>query len=412
MQDMLSPLKPNAAMPMKDRKIVLGVTGSIAAYKAADLCSRLVRAGAQVDVILTENATRFVGAATFAALTQRQVITGLYENNSQLNIDHVEFASKTDVIVIAPATANTIARLALGLADDVLTATVLASDAPVIVAPAMDGNMYKSDGLVSNITTLSERGVQMVGPELGRLASGMTGKGRMTEPRHLMGHIMARLGNKGDYLGQKVIVTAGGTEEAIDPVRVITNRSSGKMGYALAEAARDRGAVVTLVTAPTSLEDPSGIRTIHVRTANDMEKEVLSCAPEGDLLIMAAAIADFRPSKKAAGKIKKRSTGFALNLIPVEDWLHNVVGQRLLKVVFAAETTNLVENARKKLETKSADIVVANDVTEIGAGFGTDTNKVTILDSKGHVDQVPLMEKYAVAQRILDCALPFLRSRV
>jgi len=397
--------------PVAGRRVVLGVTGSIAAYKAADLASKLTQAGALVDVVLTESAARFAGEATFAALTQRPVTAGLYQASSDINIDHVALANRAEIVVVAPATANTIAKIALGLADDPLTATVLATSAPLLIAPAMDANMFESEATRHNVETLRARGVLFAGPETGRMASGMTGLGRMEEPTRIVGRVRAALGRAGDYAGRRVIVTAGGTQEPIDPVRIITNRSTGKMGYALAEAARDRGAQVTLVTAPTALPDPVAMELAPAETADRMRDEVLPRCAAADLLIMAAAVADFRPAAPARQKIKKsRLDGMSLELVAIDDWMPLATGPRLVRIAFAAETSDMIKNARAKLRDKGAHLIVANDVTQAGAGFGTDTNKVTILDRNDGVDDVPLMDKLAVAHRILDRALPFMEQ--
>lgn len=396
-------------LPLAGKNVVLGVSGSIAAYKAADLASKLVQAGAQVDVILTESAQEFVGKSTFAALTHRPVTTGLWEANSPLAIDHVSLAVNADCVVVAPATANTIAKLALGLSDDALGATVLATAAPLVVAPAMDANMYASPAVQQNVETLLERGVVVAEPGEGRLASGLIGKGRMQEPANIVGLVRQAIGHNGDYAGRKVVISAGGTQEPIDPVRFISNRSSGKMGYALAEAARDRGANVTLVSAPTALSEPAGMSVVQVRTVNGMREAVLAASEPADLLVMAAAISDFSPVEVAAEKIKKNGAGLTLELAKNEDWMPLATGPRLVKVAFAAETGDAAEKARSKVESKGAVFTVANDVSEAGSGFGTDTNRVAIVDATGETEQLPLMDKLAVAHAILDRALAHLK---
>ena len=397
-------------LPLKGKNVVLGVTGSIAAYKAADLASKLVQAGADVDVILTARAMEFVGAATFAGLTHRPVTTTLFGANSELQIDHVALALRADCVVVAPATANTLAKLALGLADDPLGATVLATAAPLVIAPAMDANMYASDAVQRNVATLRERGAVIAEPGEGRLASGLIGKGRMEEPANIVGLVRQAIGRDGDYAGRKVVVSAGGTQEPIDPVRFISNRSSGKMGYAIAEAARDRGADVTLVTAPTALPIPSGMKVVPVRTVADMRDAVLPASEPADLLVMAAAVSDFHAAKAAAEKIKKEEgSEVTLQLAKNEDWMPLATGPKLVKVAFAAETGDAPEKAKKKVASKGAAFTVANDVSEAGSGFGTDTNRVAFVDAKGNVEQMPLMDKLAVAHAILDRALPHLK---
>ncbi len=396
-------------LPLQGRNVVLGVSGSIAAYKAADLASKLVQSGAQVDVILTNAALEFIGKATFAALTHRSVTTGLWEATSPLAIDHVSLAVNADCVVVAPATANTIAKLALGLSDDALGATVLATAAPLVVAPAMDANMYASPAFQQNIRTLQERGVVIAEPGEGRLASGLIGKGRMEEPLRLVGLVRSAIGRAGDYAGRRVVISAGGTQEPIDPVRFISNRSSGKMGYALAEAARDRGAQVTLVSAPTGLDEPAGMDVVHVQTVAGMRDAVLAASGSADLLVMAAAISDFSPAQVAAEKIKKNGAKLTLELAKNEDWMPLAKGPRLVKVAFAAETGDAVEKARSKVTSKGAVFTVANDVSEAGSGFGTDTNRVAIVDATGEAEQLPLMHKLAVAHAILDRVLPHLK---
>ena len=387
---------------VENKKVVLGVTGSIACYKAVDLCSKLVQGGALVDVILTDAAQKFVTPLTFRSITHRPVVTDVFDAESELSVEHVALAERADVVVIAPATAHTIAKVALGLADDALTTTVLATAAPVVVAPAMDAHMYDNPATLENLDTLKRRGVAVAGPGRGRLASGLWGWGRMVEPAELLGHIAATLGRGGDLADMTIVVSAGGTAEAIDPVRVITNRSSGKMGYAIAEAARDRGAHTILVTAPTALPDPPDVEVRHVESAMEMRDAVASSSKDADALIMAAAVADYRPIAAAEQKIKKGSEDtMTVELTKNPDILAGTQGPKV-KVGFAAETTDLLANAQKKLVSKNVDLFVANDVTAEGAGFGVDTNKVTILDRDGGTEDLPLMTKYEVAHQILD----------
>ena len=389
--------------PFENKSVVLGVTGSIACYKAVDLCSKLVQAGAEVDVVLSPAATRFINPITFGSITHRPVTTDLFEPESELSMDHVALSKRADIIVIAPATANTIAKLAHGLADDAITTTVLATAAPVLVAPAMDANMYENPAVQENLQTLRNWGVTIIGPEQGRLASGLVGWGRLVEPAQLIGHIAAALGHDGDLADRTIVVSAGGTVEPIDPVRVITNRSSGKQGYAIAEAARDRGARTILVTTPTALPDPTGIEIARVETVAQMRDAVLAACQQADVLIMAAAVSDYRPVEVAEHKIKKSegSNGLAIQLTENDDFFLEVP-DKILKVGFAAESDDLLENASKKLTAKRLALIAANDITAENAGFGVDTNKVTLLDREGGMEDLPLMSKYEVAHRILD----------
>jgi phosphopantothenoylcysteine decarboxylase / phosphopantothenate---cysteine ligase len=411
MSSRISSIQPTSRPPLEGKTVVLGVTGSIAAYKAADIASKLVQAGALVDVVMTTSATQFVGTSTFEALTHRPVTTGLWEAHSELSIDHVALALKADCVLIAPATANTLAKLALGITDDPLTATVLATDAPVIVAPAMDADMFASASTQRNVKTLEADGVLIAGPAEGRLASGLIGKGRLVDTATLVGLVRQAIGRHGDYEGRDVIVSAGGTRQPIDPVRYISNRSTGKMGYAIAEAARDRGANVTLVTA-SSLPDPAGISVIHAATVADMRDAIIPRCSSADLLIMAAAISDFTPVDVADQKIKKQGSGeMTLELEKVEDFMPLSQGKNLVKVAFAAETSDLESNAQAKAAPKGAAFVVANNVSEEGSGFGTDTNKVTFVDADGNTEPLPLMDKLDVGHAILDRALPLLAER-
>jgi len=394
-----------------DKTIVLGVTGGIAAYKAAEIASQLTQAEAKVNVIMTEEAVQFISPVTFRALTGRPVVTEMFDLASEFSIEHVSLAKSADIVVIAPATANIIAKLAAGIADDMLCCTVLATKAPVLIAPAMETNMYTNPITQDNLSKLKARGVVIIGPAIGWLASGREGLGRLVDINDIMGSIRQALGGSGDLTGRHIVVTGGGTQEPIDPVRYICNRSSGKMGYALAEAARDRGAQVTLVTAPTSLAEPVGIKVIRVGTAQEMRQAVESSTPQADALIMAAAVADYRPIRTAKDKIKKGKAGLTLELECTPDILGTVKGN-FIKVGFAAESSNLVENAKRKLKQKRLDFVVANDITARDSGFGTDTNRVTIIDRKGKIDSLPLLTKREVANKVLDrVAVLFPRPR-
>jgi len=375
----ISSIQPISRPPLEGKTVVLGVTGSIAAYKAADVASKLVQAGAIVEVIMTTSAMEFVGRSTFEALTHRPVTSGLWD--------------------------------ALGIADDPLTATYLATEAPVIVAPAMDADMFDSPSTQRNVTTLKNDGVVIAGPADGRLASGLIGKGRLVDTDTLTGLVRKVIGRNGDFSGRHVIVSAGGTKQPIDPVRYISNRSTGKMGYAIAEAARDRGAKVTLITA-ADLPAPAGVQVVRASTVEDMRDAILPISSEADLLVMAAAISDFTPAQVSDQKIKKQgSGGISMELAKVEDFMPLARGRKLVKVAFAAETNDLESNAQAKAAPKGAAFVVANNVSEPGSGFGTDTNKVTFVDANGNADAQPLMAKLDVSHAILDRALPLLAKK-
>ena len=387
--------------PLEGKHVVLGVTGSIACYKAIDLASKLTQAGALVDTVMSYGATQFVTPLAFRSITHRAVITDTYDANSQFSIEHVALAHQADVVVIAPATAHCIAKLAQGLADDPLTTTIIATTAPVMVAPAMDANMFDNPATQENVSTLKRRGVVFAGPAPGRLASGLMGMGRLLETPELLGYISYTLGKDADLKGRKIVVSAGGTMEPIDPVRVITNHSSGKMGYAIAEAARDRGADVVLVAASTALPDPALVNVVRVQTAQHMCDEVLRQVQNADALIMAAAVADYRPATEADQKIKKSADELTIELAKTTDILEAARGN-FVKVGFAAETQDLIRNARDKVTRKDLDLIVANDLTDPEAGFGVDTNKVTFIDGDLKVEELPVMTKYEVSQRILD----------
>jgi len=395
---------------LANKTIVLGITGGIAAYKAADIASKLTQAGAKVEVVMTESATKFIAPLTLRNLTGRPVVTSMWELSSEFSIEHVALAEAADVVVIAPATANIIAYLAAGIADDMLTCTVLATKAPVIVAPAMNVNMFQNPITQENLAKLKARGFTIVGPAYGRLASGKMGLGRLAEVEQIIGTIKQVLGRSGDLAGKPIVVTAGGTQEPIDPVRHIGNRSSGKMGYAIAEAARDRGAKVKLITAPVSLPEPAGIEVVHIETALQMKEAVAKAVSQANALIMAAAVADYQPKSVAEAKIKKETPSLTLELVRTPDILTEVKGN-FLKVGFAAESEDIVANAKQKLEKKQLDLIVANDITDPSSGFGTDTNKVTLIDRDGKVESLPLLTKREVADRILDKVVELMGKR-
>jgi phosphopantothenoylcysteine decarboxylase / phosphopantothenate---cysteine ligase len=397
---------------LKDRHIVLGVTGSIACYKAADLASKLVQAGARVDVVMTRAAQQFITPFTFRSLTGRPVFTDMFEPATDLAEEHVEVARRADLVVIAPASATTIARLAHGLADDFLSLTVLATKAPVLVAPAMDTQMWEAAATRSNVVVLKSRGVVFVGPAAGRLASGRTGEGRLVDTETLVGAVKAELAKEGNLAGRRVVVTAGGTREPIDPVRYISNRSTGKMGFAVAEAARDRGADVVLISTTTALPVPYGARLVEVATVAELRDAVMEECEEAEVLVMAAAVSDFRPANPGLQKIKKGEGGtLTLELVTNPDFFHEVPA-RLVKVAFAAETENVVENARLKPKAHGhLDLICANDVSAADSGFAVDTNKVTLINAQGAAEELPLLSKYEVAHRILDRVAAILAER-
>jgi len=393
-------------MILEGRNIVLGVTGGIACYKAVDLCSKLVQAGATVDVIMTEAATRFVTPLPFQTITQRPVSLDMFQLLRDMEMAHISLSAKAEVFVIAPATANTIAKLACGIADNLLTSTALATTAPMVIAPAMDADMWANAVTQRNVATLVERGAVMVGPGRGRLASGRIGAGRLAPTEEILAAIRKTLGRHGPLESLRVVVTAGGTQEPLDPVRHLTNRSSGRMGYAVAEAARDAGAAVTLISAPTGLPAVLGVDIVPVRTASDMHAAVMQRREQTDALIMAAAVADYRPARQAAQKIKKKSAELRLELEPTEDILAAVGAARAdghpgVVVGFAAETENLLQNAAEKLGRKRLDMIVANDVSAADSGFEVDTNRVTFLYADGRQEALPLLTKFEVAEQLV-----------
>lgn len=392
----------------QDKQILLGVTGSIAAYKAADLASKLTQEGALLDIVLTSAGQNFITPLTFQSVTGRRAYTDQDLWGNEAHVLHVGIGRSIDLLVIAPCTADTIAKLANGMADNLLTVTALAAQCPLLIAPAMDGGMFDHPATQENLAKLKERGAVIVGPAQGHLASGLSGIGRMVEPAEILGHIRLLLGRKGKLAGKKVVVTAGGTQESLDPVRVLTNRSSGKQGYALAEAALASGADVVLVTAPTALSAPEGARVLCVQSVNDMLNAILSECKDADVLIMAAAAADFRPKNVASDKLKKRDGIPQVELEAAPDILKTVAAKRSglkrLRVVvgFAAESRDLLNNASEKLESKSLDFIAANDISAQDAGFGADTNRVTLLFPDGKKETLPLMSKSEVAEKIIE----------
>ena len=389
---------------LKDKTILLGVTGGIAAYKSASLASRLVKAGAEVRVIMTEHATNFINPITFETLTGHKCITDTFDRNFEFQVEHVSLAKKADVIMVAPATANVIAKLAHGLADDMLTTTILASHAPKLIAPAMNTGMYENPVTQDNLALLKKYGMEVIEPAAGHLACGDEGKGKMPEPEILYEHILRSCACKQDMKGLKVLVTAGPTQEAVDPVRFLTNHSSGRMGYSIAKACMLRGADVTLVTGRTALTPPLFVDVVPVVSAKDMYDAVISRSGEMDIIIKAAAVADYRPVHVAEEKVKKSDSSFSLELERTDDILkylgkHKKPGQFLCG--FSMETENMLENSRKKLEKKHLDMIAANNLKVPGAGFETTTNIITII-TPNSVKELELMSKDDAAFRLLD----------
>ena len=397
---------------LRDKRIILGVCGSIAAYKAVDLASKLTQAGALVDVIMTETAQRFVSPLTFQAVSGRPVYTDMWRADEggglPSHIAHIGLAEEADLFIVAPATANTMAKLAHGFADDLLSVTALAGSCPLLIAPAMDGGMYEHPATKANLETLLRRGGHLIEPDQGRFASGLEGKGRLPETATLIGHIRRILGMDGEFSGHKLVVTSGGTREALDPVRFISNRSSGKQGHAIAQAAVDAGADVVLISAAENLAPPVGARLVEVDSAESMQQAVLEHVAESSALIMAAAVADYRPSAVSEHKIKKSDDTLTMPLSRTPDILMAVKEQRentgypMIVVGFAAESENLVENATGKLQSKGLDLLVANDITAADAGFAVDTNRVVVLDIDGGLQSIDLTSKAEIGAYIIE----------
>ncbi len=402
-------------MGLAGKKIILGVTGSIAAYKSVYLLRRLVEHGADVSVVMTSEAAKFVTPLTFQVLSGNTVYTDMFENSQGGEISHLYLGRGADMIIIAPATANIIGKMANGIADDLLSTILIACKCPVLAAPAMDYDMYENAVVQKNISYLRQLNVDFIGPVTGQLASGAEGQGRMSEPDDIIEFVVGKLAEltRRDIEGRTVLVTAGPTREAIDPVRYISNLSSGKMGYAIAEAAKRRGAKVILISGPVSLTQPAGIELVRVLSAEEMFNAVTNRLPEVDIVVMAAAVSDFKPAEVAGSKIKKENIpscdkegieGITLNLIKTQDILSEISEKKGKQFIvgFAAETDDLVANAKKKLNNKHLDMIVANDVSKAGAGFDVDTNIVTLIDRWGKVVEYPMMTKAAIADKILD----------
>lgn len=393
---------------LKGKNVILGVTGSIAAYKIASLASALVKQHCNVDVIMTKNAVNFINPITFETLTGNKCIVDTFDRNFQYSVEHVSLAKKADVIMVAPATANFLAKAAYGMADDMLTTTFLACKCPKIAAPAMNTNMYENPIVQDNIKRLSQYGVEVISPASGYLACGDTGAGKMPEPELLLEYILKAAAYEKDMQGLKVTVTAGPTREPLDPVRFISNNSTGKMGYAIAKAAMLRGADVTLIAGKTNLSDVPFVKNIHITTAKDMYEAVLKEASDSDIVIKAAAVADYTPAQVMDNKIKKSDGDMSIELKRTDDIIGTLGRQkaenkekRIFLCGFSMETENMLENSRAKLERKNLDMIVANNVKDKGAGFGTDTNVVTII-TKGNTESLPLMSKEQVAHELLN----------
>ena len=392
---------------LQGKTILLGVTGGIAAYKAAALASALVKQHAAVEVVMTENATRFVTPLTFEQLTGRRTMVDTFDRNFSHQVEHISLAQRTDLVIIAPATANVCAKLAHGLADDMLTTTVLACRFPKLIAPAMNTNMYENPVTQDNLDILRRYGWEVIEPASGRLACGAVGKGKMPEPEDLVQHILRHLAMPHDLAGRKVLVTAGPTQESLDPVRYLTNHSTGKMGYALAKMAMLRGAEVTLVTGPTAIAPPPFVKVVDIVSAQDMFEAVAREAVNADFVFKAAAVADYTPAQYADNKIKKQDGDLSIPLKRTQDILgylgsHRREGQIICG--FSMETENMLENSQAKLAKKNVDMICANNLKVVGAGFGVDTNIITLITKNG-ATQLPLQSKEAAASAILDAAL-------
>jgi phosphopantothenoylcysteine decarboxylase/phosphopantothenate--cysteine ligase len=397
-----APRSPSSSSPLAGRRVLLGVAGGVAAYKVAGVARQLVSAGADVHVVMTASAARFVGADTFAALTGNPVHASLWEEPG--TVLHVELAHEADVALVAPATAHTIAKLAHGMADDLLSATLLEADCPLVIAPAMHTGMWQHPATRGNVVTLEERGVRFVGPISGPLAHGDEGVGRLAEPEDIVAAVEAALAKGGDLSGRRILITAGPTHEPLDAVRFIGNRSSGRMGMAVASEALARGAEVHLVLGPGTAAPPPDVVAVHVTTAEEMRAAVLREAPEADAVVMAAAVADFRPEREAPGKLKKQDGAPQLALVPTPDILRELGASRGGGVLigFAAETSDLEANGRRKLEDKGLDLIVVNEVGREGTGFGSDTNDAMILGRDGRDEPLRTWTKRELAAAICD----------
>lgn len=390
---------------LKDKTVVIGVSGGIAVYKTLDVVSRLRKLGVNVNVIMTKSATEFVTPLSFQSLSQNYVVCDMFEDPKTWDVEHISLAKRADVFLIAPATANVIGKIANGIADDMLTTTVMATKAKVLIAPAMNTNMYENPILQRNINTLKELGYNFVEPESGRLACGDTGKGKLASPETIVDEVVKLLSKGQDLKGKSIIVTAGPTVESIDPMRYITNRSTGKMGYSIAKEAIERGADVTFITGPTNLTPPQNLKKlVKIESAKDMYEAVLENLDENDVVIKSAAVADYKPKNYSNKKIKKSDDDLVIELDRNKDIAQEIgkIKNNKILVGFAAETNDLIENASLKIKKKNIDFIVANDLTKEGAGFGVDTNIVKIIDKEGNITEYPKMKKEEVANIILD----------
>ena len=388
---------------LENKKILVGISGGIAAYKSAEIVSRLRKLGADVYVVMTKAATEFITPLTLRSLSANPVYVEMFEEPKRWNVEHIALAEKADAIIVAPATANIIAKMAMGLADDFLTTVLLATRAPIFVAPAMNNGMYHHVATQANLTTISQRSVRIIGPATGFQACGTAGDGRMTEPAEIVAEIVNYFGYTKLLKGKKALVTAGGTQEPIDPVRYLGNRSSGRMGFAIAQALQEAGADVTLISGPTELDTPAGIQRIPVMTALEMYKAVVDSFSDMDIVIKAAAVADYRPKEQNSQKIKKQGTDLTIELVPNPDILAELGRQKTSQILigFAAETENLISNAQEKMLRKNVDMLVANDVTKPGAGFGTPTNIVSFLFPDGRRIDLPQMNKLDIGRHLV-----------
>ncbi len=398
---------------LKGKNVVLGVCGGISAYKVCDLVSRLKKKEANIYVIMTRASAKFVNPLTFQSLSLNKVVSDMFDKPSYLEIDHISLAKKADIFIIAPATANIIGKIANGIADDMLSTTVMATKAPIVLVPAMNSNMYENPVLQNNISMLKRYGYIFIEPTEGRLACGDTGKGKMAEPEYIEKFITGFLTSSSELKGKKIIVTAGPTRESIDPIRYISNHSTGKMGYAIAEKAARRGGEVYLISGPTDLETPIGVNIINVTSADEMQSTIMEHYCNADVVIKSAAVSDYKPAEISNQKIKKEDMDLLIRLRKNPDILYElgkIKGEKIL-VGFAMETQNLLENAKEKVSKKNLDFIVANDLNQEGAGFAFDTNVVKIIDKNGHVENIPKMAKTDLADIIIDKVIMLLKKK-